>query len=430
MLIFVYTILIVAFVGEYILIKLGVPSTIATMPLEMLSAITVIVVIARAISRKSITLHFKYVLILFFMLMMIFANTIINQVQPGSIFYGIREYLRFIPFFFIPAVYNFSEEQVKKITKLIFILILIQVPLISYQRLIEYSHLLSGDSSSGTFKDPAHAAIITIIAITFLIAFYLRQKISLKLLLILSPLLVLPAALNETKSALFILPLALITPILLIEDRRKKLRKIFPVFVFGFFFIAIFVFVYNMHYGKRLDGNILTFLLKGENVEGYLHRGATVKSDGTKEGEVGRIDSITLPFEVFADQPIKYLFGVGIGNATAKQESKLIGGKYSYKYRKHGGRVTTASQLIWETGLVGFLVFVLIILLIFFDALKLRHGDRTENIIALSWAAITPIILMMLFYKNSIATQPAATFFWLISGYIAAQRYRQKKSLK
>ncbi len=430
MLKFVYTILIVAFIGEYSLVKLGAPSGVATIPLELLSGITVIVIIAIALSRKKITLHFKYILVIIFLLLLIIAGLIINQVQPGSIFYGIRAYFRYIPFFFLPAVYHFSNEQIKKIIRLIFFLILIQLPLIFYQRFIEFSHLLTGDVVTGTFKDPALVAIIAIAAIPFLITFYLRKEISLKLLLISIPLLVLPAALNETKSVLFFLPIALIAPIFFIEDRRKKLKEIFPVFIFGFLFIVIFVAVYNIHYGKRWDGNIVNMLFSEDRIEGYLHKGATTKSDGTEKNTIGRVDSITLPFQVFSNQPIKYLFGVGIGNAISKPTSKLTAGKYSYKYIKHGGRMSTASQLIWEIGIVGFLIFMLIMFMIFRDCLALRYGNRVENNIALASAAVFPIIVITLFYKNSIAIQQPSVCFLFLSGYIASQNYRRIKNIK
>ncbi len=428
MLKFVYIILIVAFIGEYVLAKLGVPYGIATIPLELLSGIAALVVIAIAISKRRIALHFKYILVFVFLLLLMIAGVIINQVQPGSIFYGVRAYFRFLPFFFIPVVYSFSDEQVKKIVKLILALILIQVPLVFYQRFVEFSHSASGDVVKGTFKDPAHVAIFAIAVIAFLITYYLRKKISLKVLIVLIPLLVLPAALNETKSALFLLPIAIIAPIFFIEERRKKLKEIFPIFIFGFLFMVIFVAVYNIHYGKRWDGNIANLLFDEESIEGYLHRGATTKSDGTKEGEVGRVDSITLPFQVFSNQPIKYLFGVGIGNAISKHTSKLIAGEYSYKFRMHGGQTTTASQLIWEIGLVGLLVVVFIMVLIFRDCLALRYGKHTENNIALAWAAVFPIIFIMLVYKNSIATQQTGVCFWLISGYIAAHSYRKSKN--
>ncbi len=429
MLIFVSVILIVAFVGEYLLITLGVPKAIATVPLELLSGITVLVVIARAISKKTVALHFKYILVFSFLLLLIMAGLIINQVQPGSIFYGIRAYFRFLPFFFIPVVYQFSDEQIKKFLMLVFFLILIQIPFTFYQRFIEFRHLVTGDVITGTFPGAGMLAICSIIPIIFLITSYLREKISLKLLLVLAPLFIIPAALNETKAALFFLPLLLIGPILFIENRREKLKKIFPVIISGSVFIILFVVIYNINYNRHYGGNILNMIFEEGHIEGYLSRGATTKSDGTKEGEVGRLDSVSLPFQVFSNQPIKYLFGVGIGNAISKHTSELTAGSYSYKFRKHRGQMTVASQLIWEIGLVGFLIIILILFLIFRDCLALRHGDHTENDIALSWITVLFIMLIMLFYNNSMATQQIGFLFWFLSGYVVAQRYRKDKKL-
>ncbi|MCF6235461.1 MAG: hypothetical protein L3J70_03665 [Gammaproteobacteria bacterium] len=427
MLIFVSFILIVAFIGEYLLITLGVPTAIATIPLELLSGVTVLVVIAIAISKKTFALHFKYILVFGILLLFIVAGLIINQVQPGSIFYGIRAYFRFLPFFFIPIVYHFSGEQIKKILVLILLLILLQIPLVFYQRFVEFSHLVTGDVITGTFPDAGMLAICSIIPIVFLITSYLRNKISLKLLLILTPLFIIPAALNETKAALFFLPLLLIGPILFIENRKEKLKKILPVIISGTVFIILFVVIYNINYNRHYGGNILNMVFEEGHIEDYLSRGATTKSDGTKEGEVGRIDSFTLPFQVFSNQPIKYLFGVGIGNAISKHTSKLTAGNYSYKFRMHGGKMTIASQLIWEIGLIGLLIIILIFFLIFRDCLALRHGNHTENDIALSWITVMFIMLIMLFYSNSIATQQVGVLFWFLSGFVAAQRYRKDK---
>ena len=84
----------------------------------------------------------------------IICGILVNSVDSGPVFAGIRTYLRAIPWFLVPAVYAFSNEQVAAQLRTLLVVALLQVPFAIQQRMTSIEQgKATGDFTSGTLLD-------------------------------------------------------------------------------------------------------------------------------------------------------------------------------------------------------------------------------------------------------------------------------------
>ena len=99
--------------------------------------IAVLVVVVLAGSRDG-AISTKYVVLFLCLLAVILIGLASNSTTAGSLIVGIRNYLKFLPFFFLPAVFLFDEKQVSSQLKLLLAFVLLQGPLALYQKFIQF----------------------------------------------------------------------------------------------------------------------------------------------------------------------------------------------------------------------------------------------------------------------------------------------------
>ena len=109
----IYITIIAIFFFDWIVFNLNIGSRIITWVPEMCSAILCVYIGFAAAVNKRFHMNMKYLIIIFFYILHIVIGWIGNQVSPGVAFSGIRIYFKYIPFFFLPAVYDFSAREVK-----------------------------------------------------------------------------------------------------------------------------------------------------------------------------------------------------------------------------------------------------------------------------------------------------------------------------
>ena len=75
------------------------------------------------------------------------------------------------------------------------------------------------------------------------------------------------------------------------------------------------------------------------------------------ESHMGKIDSYVIPLNILSENPWKLVFGLGVGN-VAGSSLRSFSGEYAAEYAIYGPGVTATSQLIWEVGVFGILVYL------------------------------------------------------------------------
>ncbi|MGI9304295.1 MAG: hypothetical protein ACR2RB_16565 [Gammaproteobacteria bacterium] len=417
----VYLLLISLFVTEYIAGLAGSAGrAIAWVP-EMLSLAALILIVLRVIATKQFLVHPKYVVFFALFVLHVIAGVILNAVQPGAIVQGLRVYLKFFPFFLLPAVYLFSDQEMKNQLRLILLLAVLQFPIVIYQRFVLSAGLETGDYVVGSLGVSSILSIFLISTVAVLLPFLLNRRLNPILFVVLLFLLLAPTTLNETKGSFFLLPFAFVVPAIAFAAARRRIMIVLPVLAAGTLLMAAFLSVYNLSLGWREQGRSLTEFLDDKKFIEYLYR----ESEGNKafmekavEDEVGRIDSYILAWKTLSRDFSKLLLGLGIGN-VGPSFSRYLKGEYSERYAHLGPKISSISYLMWEVGLIGLALSLLGCYLVFGDARRLAFAPGVAGTFAQGWLAVVVIYVLSLAYKNILGFNVIGYLFWYFSGYVA-----------
>jgi hypothetical protein len=387
---------------------------------ELLSMVTVLCLFINYALHKKLSIRLSYLLFFFFFVMHALSGIILNAVPSGAVFAGIRRYFAFMPFFFLPIVYKFSDDEIMTHLKIILFFGLIQFPFTIYQRFFLFREYFTGDYVTGTLGTSSILSICQICCITILTAFFIKKKVKMFTFLTLSLILFIPTALNETKGTMVLFRIAITITILCSKGAIINLKKISLILTTGLLILIIFVPLYGYLYSGRVD--VITFFKggghKASSFEGYLYKG--LSEDELEDKEPGRLDAFIFPFKKLAREPFKLIIGLGMGNVNNSGVSIFMG-EYT-EYDKYGANMISAASLIWETGLIGLLLHVVFLWLVLKDAIALRSDSGLTGCLALGWVAVPIILGLSFFYKNIFHVKAIAYLFWYISGLVAARR--------
>ena len=289
-----YLLFLSIFLLEFLSLQLGLFGRYVTWLPEILSMLAILIISARFILVGGKDTPQKVVFFLFLFFSNIIIGAILNQVPAGPLVAGLRNYLKCIPFFILPFFYRFSSEQINRQLKLLLFLFLIQCPIALYQRFVitANANIITGDWVKGTLTASGILTVALTCAIAVLMTFYLAKKISLKYFILLFTFLFLPITINETKSALILLPLALLLP-MHFSAAGIKLKQLIPML--GFITVAgiAFIFIYDYLITPRWGYGIIDFLTTEGRTENYLYKGGQI-------GSTGKMDSYIVAFKTLS----------------------------------------------------------------------------------------------------------------------------------
>jgi hypothetical protein len=391
---------------------------------EILGALALVIVLSLGTRDRFRYVRPEYWLLFGGIALVVACGILVNNVQPGTTFAGLRTYLRALPWFFIPAVYAFSEQQVRSQLRLLLVIALVQLPLAAQQLVLTRSRFAgnyyTGDWISGTMLISSTLSIFLISAVCILTGLLLRKRITGRQFFVLFTLLLLPTTVNETKGTLLLLPLGLAVALLVGAQRQLRLKYALVTASLLAGFLAVFVPVYDHLISVRAHSpTISEFLSSPERLERYMRTGADIGATET----AGRIDSIVVASKFIARDPVSLAFGVGIGNASESALGKGFTGRH---FELLGPFLVTGyAHIVLELGTVGFALLLGVYWLIFSDARAVARQDAgLVGALAAGWAGITLIMLVTLFYKDLVIQTSPSFLFWYLSGLIAASRVR------
>lgn len=357
------------------------------------------------------------------------CGVLVNGVDSGPVFAGLRNYLRALPWFFIPAVFAFSEKQVRAQLLLLLGICLLQIPLSIEQRVATASNFYgfvaaTGDWTIGTLMISSILSIFMICAICVLTALWVRKLIPTNRFLLLFVLLMIPTLINETKGSLLLLPLGLAIAFMTAAERGKRARQLLVAAGLVVVFIAAYVPMYNLLVAERQYGvSIGEFLSDDRLVRRYLSTGGEVGTTKT----AGRLDAIVVPVQELSKDPVKLVFGLGIGNASDSALGDAFTGQYFSLYKPF--LVNSFARIVLELGMLGFGLVMVLYWLVFADCRAVAaHETRWMGGMAAGFAGVTAIMAVAVFYKDIVAHASLSFLFWYMAGLIAAARMRMAKT--
>ena len=413
----VIALLIQILVVEYLIESRGLLHPYLILVPEALSAIAMLVVLLRIMGGARVDFDWRYGLFIVALLFTLFVGYTVQDVPDGAMLAGARSYLKFLPFFLLPAVHRFTPKQLQAQLTLVLALALMQMPLAFYQRFVEFAASMhTGDPVKGTLTTSSAMSMFLVAVIAGCVTFYLRGRLSLRALIVLGAALFLPTTINETKATLLLLPFALLVPAMLMPGKARQLRKVAPVLGVGFVAVTAFVLVYNYLIQYREYAGPISEYFTTDTALYYLYTGAA----NTDQNYIGRFDSIEIALEHTSQDPLRLAFGYGAGNVSESFLPEFAGQYWSYFTRFDVG-ATQITAFLWEIGVVGVVVYLYLLALVARDALTLARSSDAAAPLGQIWAVAAIVMTFALVYKSVFSMNDIGYLFFYFSGVVASR---------
>jgi hypothetical protein len=420
----VYAMIIAVLLQEYLSDQFGLPRAFALIP-DLLSVIAAAIVIARLPLNRFRDIDPRYMILSGLLIFNLFAGILINQVEPGVVVAGIRQYLKAVPFFFLALVVTFDDRKLIRQFQLIAFLCLVQFPIAWQQRGATIARGgITGDETYGTLMNSAMLSIFLICVACVAIALQVRKKLGFWPMFLFLAATLPSTMINETKATLLLIPVAILAPMFLAggESGAAAFKRGLVGLGILAVFIAVFIPVYDHFIRQRWGYGLVEFMQREGRVEGYLDQGAKIGS--TKEA--GRIDSLTIPFSAARGDISLNVFGFGLGNLSHSALGRGFIGEHYERYKNLIG--PQVSLLLWEIGVFGLLIVFGFLYRIYKDAFAARSANGLAGALAVGWSGIAMLMVICTVYKNTIMSTAISYLFWFYSGVVAATAMRVRRS--
>lgn len=415
------------FTVDYFAVKLELINRYFTLVPEIFSVLIMLVVAARATALRKWQQPLKYVWFFVALFLVCLIGAVAEGVDPGPLTSGLRNYFKFLPLFFLPAVYEFSARQLRILLGTFVLMVTLQVPLAYFQRFVQFADAMhTGDPITGSVTVSSSLTMVLCLAIALVISLYVHRKITLSLTLVAFVFLAAPTAINETKGTVLLLPLATLGPFLLARGVEKKWRMAVPVIAICMVGLIAFATVYDALIEARWGAVGLTEFFSGEKVGGYLYRGSEAGDEN-----IARLDSMILPLDYMSGQWMRTLFGLGVGNVSPAPLPELQGAYYEIG-KELGFGITAVGNLVWEMGLIGLCLYLSLFVMIWRDTRRCAIIDQdAESGWRYTWWSICIAIFVLGFaYKSVLQLNELGYMVFLWSGLTASRYWRLRNPVE
>lgn len=422
--ILVIAMIVSCFLASYFAKTLQVlPAYLIVIP-ELLAGIALLAVLSRLIVGRRLSLDVRYLVFIGLLALTMAVGVVAQRVPAGAVVSGLRDYVPMLPFLLLGAAYPFTSRQLKAQLVIVGLLLAIQVPISFHQRFFEFAHKMhTGDVVIGTTSNSGTLSVVMISGVTVLTVMYLRRRLALMPLVVLTAFMLVPTTLNETKATFVMLPIAMLAPLVFIRKNERPFRRLLPLVAVFAVTGTVFVVVYNaMIQHRNPDASLQQFWLEGRVLD-YVYKGSL-------EGDqrVGRVDSVQIAMREISETPMRAVFGLGIGNVSS---SRLAGfeGEYAHYYDAYKVAFTQISMLLWNMGYMGLVLYGWLFYAIFRDAVLLARGEGGDAMLGQVWAPIVMIAAMCMFYRPILIDQEFIYPFMFYAGVVArrAHALRQER---
>ena len=407
--------------NDFIIKIFDLPGPLHFLP-EAMSLVVILYVLVAGTRNRFELVAPKYWLLFFAMAVIMLCGIINGAPGAGPVLSGARFYLRAVPMFFLAAVQPPTEEQLKRQCRWLLALALLQVPIAVYQRwVVQSEQRATGDDVMGTLMDSGILSLFLIGAVAVLTGLALRRRIGPGRFAMLAFTLLIPTSINETKVTVFFVPLAIIVTVMVAAERGKRLRILGLAFAGMVAIGMLFVPVYNMtqRYNPfKTEKDIVGFFTDQKRFTRYLS--SDVKGLGTTK-DVRRGDAIVVPFQYLVNDPVKLMFGLGLGAASPSTLGKDFEGSYYRLFEKF--LIVSFSFFLLEVGVLGIVLIGALFWLLFRDTLAVARRDRSFiGAFAAGWSGVVAIFTLDVVYTVFHEFTSVTYLFWYYSGVVCARR--------
>lgn len=394
------------FVLDWLFFVLGVGGRIMTWVPEFVALIVVASIPFRTAVEKQIHVPFKYVVLIFVYIAHILMGFLVNDITGWTMLAGLRIYTKFLPIFLLPLIFPLSQKAFRNLLLWIYALTMIQLPVVLWQRFIQVGVGGSGDPINGTLGVSVSGilSIYLISILSFLIAFYYREEISLSVFLFSAAVAFIPITMNETKISMVLLPIAFTFPAIFIRGKRNVILKVlFSVFLM-ILSLVVFNTVYDYFQKYRGRPGLIEFWTKVETLEEYNTR---------------RTDPVINAFTVAPRGDIRFaIFGRGGGNVS-EGFTKILSGRYLNEFYRYNVRMTF-PKLIWELGFLGTFLFYMFPFFVFWDAVRVCRKPGIPGSYALGMLSFSVFFVGSSAYTHTIDSNVMIFLYFFAAGQLVS----------
>ncbi|MDP2225048.1 hypothetical protein [Nitrosomonas sp.] len=326
-------------------------------------------------------------------------NSLIQWHSAGEFLTGSKRYFQMWGLLFALCWLVREDLDIRRFRVFLLFVALVQLPFVVYQHIFlgpQKAALggLSFDVIGGTFGtgiitggNDAEMAVFLLITLAFLLARQKENVLPINRFILLSPLVVAPLFLSETKAIFIMLPLMFL--VLYRYEILKRPHYGLIALIFCLLLVVIMGYIQldrtHLYMSSSKAGSFSALV---ENTLSY-----NVYSQGWSRNFLNR----TTVLSFWADNqgihdPASFLFGNGLGSSHDG-----TGGHIAKRYPGYGIGLTTVSTLLWDMGIFGLGLFVTIFVLAWCCADRLRRESAMPTVRA-DAAAIQAAIGLFAFY--------------------------------
>lgn len=346
--------------------------------------------------------------------------TVLQGPSPAEVMAGFKRYFQFYGLLAVLALVRFPTRFYTQILRFIIICGLIQVVFAAFQLVfvvpqrVGMGHgVVPIDAVTGTFESTLEGggassvmATFVLVIFTFILSAWRDKVLSGRRALYLSLLVLPPLVLGETKIVVIFLPIAVFVAVR--RDIAKNPFTGFLIISFGLAATAALGYLYLVISTVGNTSLETTF----DKIIGYNFGNVGYHS----LSGLNRSTAVSFWWDQQSwSDPIRFVFGHGLG-ASYSGGGSLVPGHLSSKYGSLAIGFTGLTTLLWDTGILGTFLF----LLIFFGAWRSAH--RSANLLppgiprTLAVTAEAGIIMnaVLIPYSSSIVSLPSHEVFFLL----------------
>lgn len=321
--------------------------------------------------RKNIFIdNFKYVTIL--LVLNIIISILLNNNPLILVAKSLSYHVRYILFFISLLMLEEGLEFYIKITKIIIIFGILQIPFSIIQKII-YSGM-SYDFMGGTISIGGYStnsgAVFSIMMMSLCFIGYQIYKEKKYLYLIF--LFFIPIVLSSARAALFFIPINIMLYVFYLGMNKKLNLNIFSNIIL-LIVISIFIyisFVYVLPFFSERDLNALQIFTDLEKFNSLVY-------GKTKIGTISRFEIFVFLGNLLNSNPLNFFIGYGPGSHTASQMLSLEGAPLQY-YGMFLRGLTSIAYTILEMGVIYFVLIVLFLVKCAVMAKKLFIDEKNK----------------------------------------------------
>lgn len=390
--------------------------------------------------------HFKHRAPMFVTLALVFVvYTLIGLVlHDASVAQGVASIKRWYQYWglmFLLAVVPIAPRTVYRWGIFLIVLAVLQLPFALYQRIVlvplrepmvEFIQgLVPIDIVVGTFEGLIYGggsssvlALFSIAMLAFLLAAYRDGAMSGRRTLLLGLLTAAPLALGETKIVLFLLPIALWAVYADLVRKRPLL------FAFGAVLMAATLagLLYLYTVASAAPNSRGVDIVKG--IEETLEYNIGNKGYG-QVGALNRASVLTFWASRHGmSDPVATVFGHGLGSSHSG-EGALVPGPMAQRHRGLFIGLTAGSALLWDTGVLGFLLYVGVLLAAARAAQQLaaKAPPGIDRAMCRTLQGTALMLLPMVAYSDALIAVPSLQVLMALTLGLIAWRWRMQGSV-